>query len=74
MSQSKGLLIDMDGVIYRENQLLPKAAEFIQYLIETSTPFVFVTNNSAPTPEDLVVKLNHLGISGISARHFILRR
>ncbi|WP_395731156.1 HAD-IIA family hydrolase [Prosthecobacter sp.] len=70
MPQTKGLLIDMDGVIYRENQLLPKAAEFIHHLIETSTPFVFVTNNSAPTPEDLVVKLNHLGIHGISARHF----
>ena len=52
MHQTKGLLIDMDGVIYRENQLLPKAAEFIHHLIETSTPFVFVTNNSAPTPED----------------------
>lgn len=70
MQQTKGLLIDMDGVIYRENQLLPKAAEFIHHLIESSTPFVFVTNNSAPTPEDLVVKLNHLGINGISARHF----
>jgi NagD protein len=70
MHQTKGLLIDMDGVIYRENHLLPKAAEFIHHLIETSTPFVFVTNNSAPTPEDLVVKLNHLGIHGISARHF----
>ncbi|WP_395750158.1 HAD-IIA family hydrolase [Prosthecobacter sp.] len=70
MLQTKGLLIDMDGVIYRENHLLPKAAEFIQHLVESSTPFMFVTNNSAPTPEDLVVKLNHLGIKGIAARHF----
>lgn len=70
MPLTKGLLIDMDGVIYRENQLLPHAEEFVHYLIETSTPFVFVTNNSAPTPEDLVVKLNHLGINGISVRHF----
>lgn len=70
MTQTKGLLIDMDGVIYRENHLLPKAAEFVHFLIETSTPFVFVTNNSAPTPEDLVVKLSHLGINGLSPRHF----
>lgn len=66
----KGLLIDMDGVIYRENHLLPGAEDFVQYLIETGTPFVFVTNNSAPTPEDLVIRLKHLGITGLSARHF----
>jgi len=66
----KGLLIDMDGVIYRENHLLPKAAEFIEYLTVSGTPFVFVTNNSAPTPADLAIKLKHLGIPGLSARHF----
>lgn len=66
----KGLLIDMDGVVYRENHLLPGATELVAYLLETGTPFVFVTNNSAPTPDDLVVKLSHLGIKGLSARHF----
>jgi NagD protein len=66
----KGLLIDMDGVIYREDHLLPRAAEFIEYLGATGIPFVFVTNNSAPTPDDLVIKLKHLGIPGLSARHF----
>lgn len=66
----KGLLIDMDGVIYRENHLLPGAQELVQFLIETGTPFLFVTNNSAPTPEDLVIRLRHLGISGLGPRHF----
>src|SRR5216683_1020943 len=65
-----GYLIDMDGVIYRENQLIPGAAEFVQALGATGTPFLFLTNNSAPTPEDLAVRLKHLGIHGISARHF----
>jgi NagD protein len=65
-----GYLIDMDGVIYRENQLIPGAVEFIQALIGTGTPFLFVTNNSAPTPEDLSVRLKHLGIQGLTARHF----
>jgi len=68
--QRKGLLIDMDGVIYRENQLIPGAADFVSYLTQTGTPFVFVTNNSAPTPEDLVVKMRHLGIEGLGSRHF----
>lgn len=65
-----GYLIDMDGVIYRENHLIPGAAEFVGALTGTGTPFLFLTNNSAPTPEDLAVRLKHLGIPGLSARHF----
>src|SRR5580700_3246377 len=65
-----GYLIDMDGVIYRENRLIPGATDFVQALGATGTPFLFLTNNSAPTPEDLAVRLKHLGIHGLSARHF----
>jgi NagD protein len=66
----RGYLIDMDGVIYRENHLIPGAAEFVDSLHATGTPFLFLTNNSAPTPEDLSVRLRHLGIDRISSRHF----
>lgn len=65
-----GYLIDMDGVIYRENQLIPGAAEFVGALMAAGSPFLFLTNNSAPTPGDLAVRLKHLGIAGVSARHF----
>ncbi len=65
-----GYLIDMDGVIYRENHLIPGATDFVQALSVTGTPFLFLTNNSAPTPEDLAVRLKHLGIHGLSGRHF----
>jgi len=65
-----GFLIDMDGVIYRENHLIPGAADFIDALVETGTPFLFLTNNSAPTPEDLAVRLKHLGVPNLAARHF----
>ncbi len=65
-----GYLIDMDGVIYRENHLIPGAVEFVDALRSMGIPFLFLTNNSAPTPEDLAVQLNHLGILGISPRHF----
>ena len=65
-----GYLIDMDGVIYQENQLIPGAPEFIGALLSTGTPFLFLTNNSAPTPGDLAVRLKHVGITGISPRHF----
>jgi NagD protein len=65
-----GYLIDMDGVIYRENQLIPGARDFVETLIASGAPFIFLTNNSAPTPEDLSVRLGHLGIPGLSPRHF----
>lgn len=60
----------MDGVIYRENHLIPGAAQFIDALISGGIPFLFLTNNSAPTPEDLMVRLKHMGIDGVSPRHF----
>lgn len=65
-----GYLIDMDGVIYRENQLIPGAVEFVRALTATGTPFLFLTSNSAPTPKDIAVRLKHLGVHGLSARHF----
>ena len=65
-----GCLIDMDGVIYRENQLIPGASEFVDALLAAGTPFLFLTNNSAPTAEDLSVRLRHLGVRGLSPRHF----
>jgi NagD protein len=65
-----GYLIDMDGVIYRENHLIPGAADFVQALLTIGAPFIFLTNNSAPTPDDLVVRLKHLGIHGLNRRHF----
>ncbi len=60
----------MDGVIYRGSQLIPGARDFVEALIASGAPFIFLTNNSAPTPEDLSVRLGHLGIGGLSPRHF----
>lgn len=65
-----GYMIDMDGVIYRENHLIDGAIDFVEALTATGTPFLFVTNNSAPTPEDLAVRLKHLGMPQLSPRHF----
>ncbi|MDB4793709.1 HAD-IIA family hydrolase [Methylacidiphilales bacterium] len=70
LMSNKGYLLDMDGVIYRENQLIPGAAELVKTFQANYIPFLFLTNNSAPAPEDLVVKLHHLGISDLSPRYF----
>ncbi len=67
---AKGYILDMDGVIYREDNLIAGAVELIALFREKEIPFLFLTNNSAPTPEDLVVKLRHLGIDDLGPRHF----
>jgi NagD protein len=57
-----GFLIDMDGVIYRERQLIPGADRFIGSLIDRGVPFAFLTNNSQRTRRDVAMKLSRMGI------------
>src|ERR1700704_5412019 len=57
-----GYLIDMDGVIYRGNQLIPGAERFIQELKTHDIPFLFLTNNSQRTRRDVATRLQRLGI------------
>ena len=63
-----GYLIDMDGVIYRGSAPIPGAAEFIRHLQMEEVPYLFLTNNSAYTPLDVVNKLRKFGID-TSADH-----
>lgn len=58
-----GLLIDMDGVIYRGGEVIPGAVEFINGLVEQNIPFRFLTNNSQRTRLDLSAKLVGMGFN-----------
>ena len=57
-----GLLIDMDGVIYRGSQLITGADQFIDTLKRERIPFLFLTNNSQRTQRDVATKLERMGI------------
>jgi NagD protein len=57
-----GFLIDMDGVIYRGNELIPGADAFVGRLLERGIPFLFLTNNSQRTRRDVATKLRRMGI------------
>ena len=57
-----GLLIDMDGVIYGGNVLIPGADKFIERLLKENIPFTFMTNNSQRTRRDVATRLNRMGI------------
>lgn len=63
-----GLLIDMDGVIYRGNQMIPGADRFVRALKEEQIPFLFLTNNSQRTRRDVATKLQRMGID-VTERH-----
>jgi HAD superfamily hydrolase (TIGR01457 family) len=60
-------LIDLDGVIYRGNELLPGAKEFIAWLENNQKKYLFLTNNSFATGEQILAKLERLGIPTDSA-------
>ncbi len=55
-------LMDMDGVIVREDNLVPGADRFIARLREAGNPFLILTNNSRHTPRDLVARLQRIGL------------
>jgi 4-nitrophenyl phosphatase len=59
----KGLLIDLDGSIYRGDTPLYYSKEFIEFLRERNVKFIFLTNNSTKLPEEYVEKLGKMGIS-----------
>src|SRR6478735_3567816 len=58
-----GFLIDMDGVIYRERQLIAGAERFIGSLLDRGIPFAFLTNNSQRTRRDVAMKLSRMGVA-----------
>jgi NagD protein len=55
-------LIDMDGVLVREEQPIPGADRFIARLRERGTPFLVLTNNSIYTRRDLAARLTASGL------------
>lgn len=58
----KNWLMDMDGVLVREETAIPGAKEFIGRLTETGTPFLLLTNNSMWTRRDLAARLRAGGL------------
>lgn len=55
-------LLDMDGTIYHENELIPGALDFFHLLQTQGKKYVFMTNNSSNGKKAYVDKLTKLGI------------
>src|SRR3954470_2068669 len=55
-------LMDMDGVLVREQNAIPGADRFLERLTELGTPFLVLTNNSIYTRRDLAARLRNSGL------------
>jgi 4-nitrophenyl phosphatase len=62
LTDIKGLLIDMDGVLYRGLEPIEGAKEFLSFVEGQGIPFLLFTNNSTLTPEQYVAKLAAMDI------------
>lgn len=63
LAQCRAYLIDMDGTLYLDEQLLPGARALLDWLDRNGAPYVFVTNNSSRSGIDYLERLDRLGIA-----------
>ncbi|BBO85984.1 HAD-IIA family hydrolase [Desulfosarcina ovata] len=68
--EKSGFICDMDGVIYHGDALLPKALEFVNWLEAEKKDYLFLTNNSQRSREELHQKLRRLGIEVDAMRFY----
>lgn len=61
-NESRGYIIDMDGVLVSGYRAIPGAPEFIRTLTARDLPFLVLTNNPAYTPGDLSHRLHSVGL------------
>ncbi len=62
MNSIASWLIDMDGVLVREEHQIPGADRFLERLRERGSSFLVLTNNSMHTPRDLAARLRRTGL------------
>ncbi len=69
MATVNGLLIDIDGVILRDEDAIAGAKELVGWLLETHARFLFLTNYPSQTPADLAGRMAAAGIE-VPAHYF----
>lgn len=58
----RGLLVDLDGVVYHGDRVIPDAPAFFRFLRDRQIPFLLTTNNSTLGPRQYVEKLARMDI------------
>lgn len=62
MIKYKAYCLDIDGTVYRGEEAIESAVQFVRYLQSHQIEPFFVTNNSSKTAGQLVEYLSHMGI------------
>ena len=66
----RAIVLDLDGVVYLGDQVIPGAAEALADVRELGVAVGFVTNNSFRRPEDVAEKLLALGVKAAAEEVF----
>jgi len=69
LRSKKGFICDMDGVIYKGDDLIPGVKDFVEWLQRENKEFLFLTNGSGKTPKELQQKLARMGLD-VDESHF----
>ena len=62
MKDYRAVLLDLDGVVYRGEQVLPGARELVEWLDTSGRRTLYLSNNSIATPAEVAAKLARLGM------------
>lgn len=71
LSSIQGVVSDMDGVLWRGNDILPGAVDFFALLRRQNIPFVLASNNSSRSPADYVEKIDKAGIGPVTIQNIV---
>jgi len=61
-NQISGVVLDMDGVLWRGDQALPGFHDAFAWFDEQAIPYALLTNNSGKTPAQYVAKFAAMGV------------
>ena len=64
-SKINGVVLDMDGVLWRGDEALPGLVALFEWFREANIPFALATNNSSKTPADYVAKMARMGVPNV---------
>ena len=70
LKKKKLFLFDLDGTVYKENDLFNGALNLFQYINEIGGYYVFLTNNSSKSIEEYIIKLTKFGVTVTSNNFF----
>lgn len=70
LRDKKLYLFDMDGTIYRENDLFDGVLELLQGITDKGGRYAFITNNPTKSVKDYIKKMDMLGIHGLTEDNF----